>query len=214
MTRILGEASARYLADLHAQKPEATVTGEEWLALDRADRRAADDHRTVTETDVDHRPDDAVRAPAREREPVRAADESTDASGAPTPSDRADDHDTRGDEVRAREETQDPPGDDDEPISETAIADIRDAVTPIAVDEDTVHAAGADEADAANTRTREVAAELRNRQLLEAQHDADERNEQLAAWHAEDHGTEDDDGQDAAAARGLDEGVEDVDTDY
>ena len=77
---------------------------------------------------------------------------------------------------------------DDVPVAETDVADIRETAdgTSSGVDEDTVHAPDADEVAAAAARAREAAAELRNREALEARHEADERAQQLASWHEED----------------------------
>jgi hypothetical protein len=74
------------------------------------------------------------------------------------------------------------------PLVETDVPDIRETAdgTPSDVDEDTVHAPDTDEVAAAAARAHEAAAELRNREALDARHEADVRAQQLATWHKAD----------------------------
>ncbi|MDD7966133.1 hypothetical protein [Actinomycetospora lemnae] len=183
MTRALGEASAQYLAEQHAaDEPEPAVTAEEWLALDRAARREDDVHRDITVIDVDERP--------RSDEQCIEADYGN--SHRPGELDRGED-DVQEDDPDAGEPgdestTDDRSNRDDVPLAETDVPDIRDTAdgTPSGVDEDSIHAPDTDEVGAAAARAHEAAAELRNREALEARHEADERAQQLAAWHEED----------------------------
>jgi hypothetical protein len=182
MTRALGEASAQYLAEQHAaDEPEPAVTAEEWLALDRAARHEDDAHRDITDIDVDERP-------RGDEQTVEADDGNSRRSGE---LDRGEDDGQvdapDADETDNGSTTDDRSNRDDVPLAETDVPDIRDTAdgTPSGVDEDTVHAPDTDEVAAAAARAHEAAAELRNREVLEARHEAEERA-QLAAWHEED----------------------------
>lgn len=171
MTRALGEASAQYLTEQHAtDEPEPAVTAEEWLALDRATRHEDDAHRDIADIDVDER--------SHEKQ-TRGAE--------------TDDHDRSSELDRAEDgQAASPEAEDSNrehvPVAETDVADIRETAEEIrsGVDEDTVHAPDADQVAAAAARAHEAAAELRNREALEARHEADERARQLAEWHEED----------------------------
>lgn len=83
---------------------------------------------------------------------------------------------------------------DDVPLAEIDVPDIRDIADapPSGVDEDTVHPPGTDEVAAAAARAHEAAAELRNREALEARHEAEERAQQLATWHEQDESAAED----------------------
>lgn len=155
---------------------------QEWLDLDRATRREDDPHRTITDTDLDQRPDDHQQAQT--------------ANGHPR-------------DERAAERDRAPA--DDPPLAETDIPDVRDvaAETPRAVDEDTVHTPNPDEFAEIDALARRAQLEMRNRAALEAQHAADERAEQLARWHRDDAIQETDDTADDAAA---DDAAQDTDT--
>ncbi|GAA4895125.1 MobF family relaxase [Actinomycetospora straminea] len=182
MTRALGEASAEYLAEQHAaDEPQPAITAEEWLALDCAARHEDDAHRDITDIDLDERPQPTEQVTEADNDDSRRAPEL----------DRAEDDrhaDVPGAEERVDAGTNNPINRDDEPRAETDVPDIRDTAdaTPRGVDEDSIHAPDTDEVAAAAARAHEAAAELRNREALEARHEAEERAQQLAAWQEED----------------------------
>ncbi|GAA4929254.1 conjugative relaxase-like TrwC/TraI family protein [Actinomycetospora succinea] len=185
MTRALAEASTQYLAEQHAaDEPEPAVTADEWLALDRAARHEDDEHRDIADVDLT-RHDDANSSADR---PASAGADSADP----------------GEQVQ--DEAERPKPVDEEPLLETAIPDIReDAVgPPDGVDQDSLHAAATDEVAVAAARAQLVAAELRDREALEARHEADERAQQLSDWHDDEVEIQEtagpaDDGSDAEA---------------
>ncbi|GLZ49765.1 hypothetical protein Acsp06_59500 [Actinomycetospora sp. NBRC 106375] len=206
MTRTMGEASAQYLAEQDAaDDPKPAVTAEEWLALDRASRRDDDTFRDITDhdiTDHDITDHDIDQTGTRDGPTDEAPDSAHQAD--PRRGQEADDEIDRP-EAMARDHERYA---EDRPVGETDVPDIREAAVgaPDGVDEDSVHAPDDDEVAAATTRANEVAAELRNREVLEERHADDDRAQQLAAWHEDDTtGTgadsewRDDDGEDAVA---------------
>jgi hypothetical protein len=191
-TRAAAQRADAELSTRQVDAAEEALTAEEWLAAHDATTREEDAHRRVTAeyelTEVD---DTAEETAAVARDTSNAPDEAgrTDAVAEAEPAERGDVFDVDATELQAPRD-----------IRQEAAQEER------VKEDDAVRVPSAEETAESVRRAQRALAELRQRQVIEERHAADEasRDDDLARWHADDT-TTDTRGDDVSAERTAEE---------